>query len=75
MKTDDLRWGVRSDPSRPECVAATKIPQKVGERVVTVKTFENKKRSELLFRKSQKIFFNRRLPKKWRLDLTPPRPV
>ena len=31
MKTDDLRWGVRSDPSRPECVAETKIHQKVGE--------------------------------------------
>ena len=55
MKTDDLRWGVRSDPSRPECVAETKINQKVGERAVAWKTFKCKKRLELLFRKSQKI--------------------
>ena len=41
-------------------------------------TFENKKRSELLFKKSQKIaeqsnepFLKRLRPKKWRSDLTP----
>ena len=70
MKTDDLRLGVRSDPSRPECVAATKIHQKIGEGGVTVKTLANKKRSESSFRKSQRNseqsnrpFFNRLRPK------------
>ena len=81
MKTDDLSLGIRSN-HRPECVAVTIIHQKVGEGGVTVKTFENKKRSELSFRKSQKISeqsnkpcFNGRYPNKWRSDLTSPAPL
>ena len=31
IKTDDLRWDVRSEPPRPECVVALKILQKVGD--------------------------------------------
>ena len=78
MKTDDVRSGVRSDPpTRPKCVTGTKFHQKVGEGGITVKTFQNKKGSELLCKISQKFQNNRishfllSTSKKWKSHLTP----
>ena len=58
MKTDDLR-GVRSDPSRPECVAEKKLSENSVKEVSEWKFFKTKKVQNYNLRKVKKFQSNR----------------
>ena len=83
MKTDDLGWGVRSDPPpRMECVVFRKSAKKSVKEGSYGGSLKDKKCSKILFRNCCKIseqsikpFLNDFSSKISWSDLTPPRMV